>query len=555
MRLLLAVLVFCSASLPAAVEVNDPNADTLIIGRIHPIAGDAKTVTAMAFDAGGRVLAVGDAAALRTQLMARERGLREVVVDGTVIPGLIDAHGHLLNLGLSLLRADLNGTREPAEIYARLREKAGAGPRGVWLIGRGWDQNDWPEPAFPSAKDLDRHFSDQPVWLERVDGHAGWANSKALKRAKIDASTPDPVGGKILRDANGQPTGILVDSAMGLVEKVLPKLDGDLRRRALRLAFQQATAAGLTGVHDAGVSRAELALFRELADNGELPLRVYAMADGDGDALADLCRKGAYRHASGRLQMRAVKLYADGALGSRGAALLADYADDKGNQGLLIQPAERLAAAIAKTVGCGMQPAVHAIGDRGNRIVLDALAALDPAKRKRVRPRIEHAQVVALSDIPRFAALDVIASMQPTHATSDMPWALARVGAERLRGAYAWRRFLDAGVRLALGSDFPVERVDPLIGIYAAVSRQDAQGQPAEGWLPDQRLSIAEALDGFTRGAAYAGFAEDQVGTLEVGKAADFVVLSVDPHIVRGRALLAVKVRSTWVGGKRVWSR
>lgn len=549
---LCALLLIWPGCLVAAVPEPDPNADTLIIGRVYSVAG-GKPATGLAFDASGRVIAVGDAPALREQLRSRDRGLREIVVDGTVLPGLIDAHGHLMGLGLSLMQADLIGTREPAEVYARLREKQRALPKGAWLIGRGWDQNDWPEAKFPTRKDLDAKFPHHPVWLERVDGHAGWANSRALALARIDRKTPDPAGGRILRDEHGEPTGILVDNAMGIIDARLPKPDKDVRKRALRLAFRAAIESGLTGVHDAGVALADLKLMRQLADNNELPLRVYALADGDSDAFANLCKRGPYRHGSGKLTMRGVKLYADGALGSRGAALLSDYADDLGNAGLLIESEENLAALITRVAGCGLQPAVHAIGDRANRLALNAFAALDPAARAKLRPRIEHAQVVALDDIPRFARLGVIASMQPTHATSDMPWAEKRVGSERLRGAYAWRRFLDGGARIALGSDFPVESVAPLLGIYAAVSRQDAKGEPDGGWLPEQRLTIEEALDGFTRGAAYAGFAENEIGTLENGKQADFIVLSTDPHSVRGRALLAIKVRGTWVGGKKVF--
>ncbi len=551
MRVLVVLLLLWGAQVRAE---DDPNADTLLVGRIYPVAGAAEFVSGLIFDASGKVLAHGDANELRAKQADSGSTLREIIVDGTVIPGLIDAHGHVLGLGLSLLQANLVDTRNVDEVIARVREKSGSAPRGAWLIGRGWDQNDWPDRQFPTRAVLDRAFADQPVWLTRIDGHAGWANSKALAKAKITSATPDPQGGKILKDANGEPTGVLVDAAMDLMQSAIPDLTKDVRRRAVRLALQHASAAGLTCVHDAGVSRADLALYRELADNQELPIRITAMADGDQQALADLCAKGAYAHASGRLQMRTVKLYADGALGSRGAALTADYADDVGNRGLLIEPEDKLKAQIARVAGCGMQPAVHAIGDRANHLVLDAYAALEMKQRTRLRPRIEHAQIVGLDDIPRFAELGVIASMQPTHATSDMPWALDRVGTERLRGAYAWRRFLDSGARLAFGSDFPVEGVEPLIGIYAAVTRQDAKGEPEGGWTPDQRVSMNEALDGFTRGAAYAGFAEDRVGTLEVGKRADFVVLSIDPHQVRGRALTAIKVRSTWVDGKAVWT-
>ena len=547
----LCLLLLTSATVLRAAEP-EAAVDTLLIGRIYANAQMAEPVSALAYDAAGRVIAYGAAAGLRESLESRGNGVREIVVDGTVMPGLIDAHGHLMGLGFSLLQADLVGTRSKEAIVDRLKDKSAGLNEGDWLLGRGWDQNDWAGQAFPAAADLDAAFPDRPVWLKRVDGHAGWANSAALRAAGIDARTADPEGGRLLRDEQGQPSGVLVDAAMDLIETHIPKPDIALRRRALRLALATASKAGLTGVHDAGVSREDLALYRELADDQALPLRVYAMADGDSDALRQLCREGLYTHPSGRLSMRAVKLYADGALGSRGAALLADYSDEPGNRGLLIQSPEHLREIIDKAAACGVQPAVHAIGDRANREVLDAYAALTAKQRQALRPRIEHAQVVAMDDIPRFAELGVIASMQPTHATSDMPWAGDRVGAERLRGAYAWRRYLDRATHMAFGSDFPVENVEPIPGLYAAITRQDAEGSPEGGWLPDQRLTLVEALDAFTRGAAYAGFAENEVGTLEPGMRADFIVLSMDPHQVRGRALLQIKVRSTWLDGRKV---
>lgn len=547
----LCLLLLTSATVVRAAEP-EAAVDTLLIGRIYANAQMAEPVSALAYDAAGRVIAYGAAAGLRESLESRGNGVREIVVDGTVMPGLIDAHGHLMGLGFSLLQADLVGTRSKEAVIDRLKDKSAGLNEGDWLLGRGWDQNDWAGKAFPAAADLDAAFPDRPVWLNRVDGHAGWANSAALRAAGIDARTADPEGGRLLRDEQGQPSGVLVDAAMDLIETHIPKPDIALRRRALRLALATASKAGLTGVHDAGVSREDLALYRELADDQALPLRVYAMADGDSDALRQLCREGLYTHPSGRLSMRAVKLYADGALGSRGAALLADYSDEPGNRGLLIQSPEHLREIIDKAAACGVQPAVHAIGDRANREVLDAYAALTAKQRQALRPRIEHAQVVAMDDIPRFAELGVIASMQPTHATSDMPWAGDRVGAERLRGAYAWRRYLDRATHMAFGSDFPVENVEPIPGLYAAITRQDAEGSPEGGWLPDQRLTLVEALDAFTRGAAYAGFAENEVGTLEPGMRADFIVLSMDPHQVRGRALLQLKVRSTWLDGRKV---
>ncbi len=529
--------------------------DTLLIGQIYPTADATAPVAALAVDANGRVIAHGTATEVRRLLDERGRGADEVVVDGVVLPGLIDAHAHLMGFGFSLLQADLNDTHSPAQVVERLRAKTTALAPDDWLLGRGWDQNDWPVQEFPTAADLDQAFPSRPVWLKRVDGHAAWANSVAMRAAGIDSDTPDPEGGRILRDAEGKPTGVFIDNAITLIQRHVPLPDRDRRRRALKLALDGAVAAGLTGVHDAGVSREDLALYREFADEDALPLRIYAMADGDAAALDQLCKEGLYAHPGGRLQMRAVKLYADGALGSRGAALLADYEDDQGNRALMLEAPAKLASIIERAVGCGVQPAVHAIGDRANRNVLAAYAALTPEQRRTLRPRIEHAQVVDPDDIPRFAGLDVIASMQPTHATSDMPWAQARIGAQRLRGAYAWRRFLDAGTAMALGSDFPVEPVEPLLGIYAATTRQDADGKPPGGWLPDQRMTLAETLDGFTRGAAFAGHAETEIGSLDVGRRADFIVLSMDPHNARGRALLAIKVTSTWVDGRKVWPR
>lgn len=551
------LLAFCLLSILSAAPVGVAAAadvgDTLLIGRIYPSAQTTTPVNALAYDAKGRVLAHGSATELREMLEGRGNPVRELVMDGTVMPGLIDAHGHLMGLGFSLLRADLVGARGIDAVIERLQDKVDELPAGDWLLGRGWDQNDWPQRRFPVAEDLDRAFPDRPVWLTRVDGHAGWANSVALRAAGIDDQTPDPQGGRILRDEQGKPTGVLVDAAMDLVSAHVPQPDLALRRRALRLALSSANAVGLTGVHDAGVSRQDLALYRELADDQALPLRIYAMADGDSAALKQLCSEGLYAHPSGRLVMRAVKLFADGALGSRGAALMTDYSDEHGHQGLMLQSPEQLREIIARAAACGVQPAVHAIGDRANHEVLEAYAALSAAQRAALRPRIEHAQIVALSDIPRFAELGVIASMQPTHATSDMPWAAERLGAQRLEGAYAWQRFLQSGARLALGSDFPVERPAPIPGLYAAITRQDANGDPKGGWLPDQRLSLTEALAGFTTGAAYAGFAEKEVGTLEPGMRADFIVLTMDPHNVRGRALLAIQVKSTWLDGRKVW--
>ena len=483
-----------------------------------------------------------------------------------VIPGLIDAHGHLMNLGLSLLQVDLIGAASLDETLDRIAAFAAELPDGAWVQGRGWDQTDWPAAPdgsypFPTRADLDRVVPDRPVFVKRVDGHATWTNTAALRAAGIDPDAPAPADrpdGRFLRDASGRPTGLFIDAADDVVEAAIPPRSAAETEAALERALAETARLGLTGVHDvglsAGVTPEVLALYERAIEAGRFPIRVHTM--WDADVVAEACASGAAprTHPSGRLQARAVKLYSDGALGSRGAALLADYSDDPGNRGLLFRSEAELQALVESAMRCGLQVNTHAIGDRGNRLVLDvyqrALAATGGGPG---RHRIEHAQVVRLEDIPRFAEHGVIASVQPTHATSDMPWAEARVGAERIRGAYAWRRLVDAGARVALGSDFPVERPDPLAGVYAAVTRQDASGAPAGGWFGNQALTRAEALRGFTLDAAYAGFMEDAVGSLEVGKRADFVVLSGDLMRVPAEQILDLRVVATYLDGEPVY--
>lgn len=523
--------------------------------RIHTMDVRQPRAEAFVHDADGRILAVGERATLAARY---PRATRLDLGGATVIPGLIDAHGHVANLGFLQLRVDLVGTRSRADVVERLRAFARDLPPGAWLLGRGWDQNDWPEKEFPTAADLDAAFPDRPVWLRRVDGHAAWANTAALRAVKRDlAGTGQPAGGQVLRDAAGRPTGVFIDAAMGLVESAVPPTDHATAERALVLGMQAAVRHGLTGVHDAGVSREALARYRRLADAGRMPLRVHAMADGDNAAFADLCRDGLYRHPSGRLQMRAIKLYADGALGSRGAALVEPYSDAPDSRGLLLVEPPALRSLVDRAQGCGVQLAIHAIGDRGNREVLDAYQralAKAPAGAD-LRWRIEHAQVLAPADLPRLAQLGVVASMQPTHATSDMPWAEARVGADRIVGAYAWRQLRDSGARLALGSDFPVESVDPRLGLYAATTRTDDAGRPLGGWHPEEKLTAYEALRGFTVDAAWAGFMEREVGSLERGKRADFVVLREDPLAIEPARLRDVGIEATYVDGRAVWRR
>ncbi|MGV8941426.1 MAG: amidohydrolase [Lysobacter sp.] len=539
--------------LPLATAAGAAEVTVLTASRIHTMDALQPHVQAIAFGGDGRILALGSGDVVLRQYPDAKR---LDVGKATVIPGLIDAHGHVAGLGLNAMQADLAGTASKDEALQRLRDFAAGLPEGVWLLGRGWDQNLWPEQRFPTAADLDVAFPDRPVWLRRVDGHAGWANSAAMTRVARDLSGDwQPEGGKIERDDQGQPSGVLIDEAMGLIDAQVPELDDAIAERALALGMQTAVEHGLTGVHDAGVSLATLRHYQQLADRGEMPLRINAMAAGDGDALAMLCSDGLYQHRAGHLQMRSVKLFADGALGSRGAALLTDYSDDHGNRGLLMAKPEQLAEVTAKARRCGVQVATHAIGDRGNRVVLDAYAqALGNEVGGDHRWRIEHAQVLSPGDLPRLAQMRVIASMQPTHATSDMPWAGDRLGPQRIETAYAWRELRDSGARLALGSDFPVESVDPRLGLYSATTRSDASGLPLGGWQPEEKLTAFEALRGFTLDAAYAGFDEDEVGSLEVGKRADFVVLAQDPLAIDPLQLRVLQVLATYVDGRAVYT-
>ena len=553
MRRIVSVVLLCGlAAFAQAADVH-----LLTAARIHTSDPTLPQASAIAWDDTGRLLAVGDAAALaRRYPQAR----RIDVGDATVVPGLIDAHAHIVGLGLALTRADLVGTRSKQEILDRLRAFERDLPVGEWLLGGGWDQNDWPDTAFPTAADLDAAFPERPVWLRRVDGHAGWVNSATLRAVAARAegaaalASGQPEGGLIVRDADGKPTGVFVDDAERLVDAVVPAMDQQDRDDALERALQVAVRNGLTGVHDMGTSFADFEQLRRFADDGRLPLRISAYADGDARAFEWLCEHGRYRHDGGRLQMRGLKLLIDGALGSRGAALLEDYSDDPGNRGLVLLEPARYEALVRRARTFGLQVASHAIGDHGNRIVLDTYQRVLGADAKTDhRWRIEHAQIMAPADIPRFAALGVIASMQPTHATSDMPWAQDRVGPVRIAGAYAWRRFVDAGVRLALGSDFPVESPDPRLGLYAAATRQDGDGHPAGGWLPDQTLSAREALQGFTADAAWADHDEAQVGRLAPGLRADFVVLAQDPLSIPASELAGLSILSTWVDGRPVY--
>ena len=485
-------------------------------------------------------------------VMKKHPKARVVDVSGaTILPGLTDAHGHLYGLGLKLDVVDLTETQSMEEIVARVKPRAAQAAAGEWIQGRGWDQNDWPDKQFPTAAQIDAVISDHPVWLKRVDGHAGVANTAAMRAAGITASTADPSGGRIIRDANGNPAGVFVDEAQGLIESKIPPVSFALRKERVLKAAQTIAANGLTEMHDAGAEADTIKAVQELIDEKRFPIRVYMMVSDEPALLTEWLARGPLMDYGNHLTVRSIKVYADGALGSRGAALLAPYSDDPSNSGLILADTNHIADVAKRAIAAGFQVNTHAIGDRGVRNVIDGYeqAGVSPEKRF----RIEHFQVVAPADFARISRDGIIASMQPTHATSDMDWAEARVGPQRIRGAYAWRTVLKSGGRLALGSDFPVEAVNPWFGIYAAVTRQDQKGNPRGGWYPDQRLTLPEAIRGFTADAAYAAFEETTRGTIEPGKLADFTIVEGDVYSTRASELWKTKVRMTVVGGEIVY--
>lgn len=539
---------------PTAPPPAPPKAELVLVGgRVHRQTADLSPGTALAIRA-GRVVAVGDDATIEGWI-----GPETKVVDlkgRTAVPGLVDAHMHLTGLGKRRLGVDLVGTKTLAEVKAKVAAAVKAAPAGQWILGRGWDQNDWSDHAgFPTAADLDGIAKDNPVALTRVDGHALWANTAAMMRAKITRRTRPASGGRIMM-RHGTPTGIFVDNAMTLIRDHIPGLSPEQLRQAILLGQDECLAAGLTGVHDMGVGPDELAALEALDEAGALKLRVYAAHDGTVPDLTPALAGGpriADPSGPRRLTVRAVKFFADGALGSRGAALLEPYSDDPKNSGLLLTEPAVLEARVRSAVAAGFQPATHAIGDRANAVTLDIYGRVYAGQAWKARPRIEHAQVVAELDLPRFGAEGVIASVQPTHATSDMPWAEKRVGPERIRGAYAWRTLLTKNATVAAGSDAPVERIEPLLGLYAAITRKDPLGYPEGGWYPDQVMTRAEALAAFTTGAAWASFTEDELGRLADGYLADVTVLSKDPLEVPEDQFLDTQVMLTIIGGEIVY--
>lgn len=530
-------------------------ADLLIINGTVYTLNDAEPLAEAIAVRDGKIVGIGTTRDLRKRFV----GARILDVQGkAVYPGFTDAHAHVEGLGAALVNIDLMHTKSVEEIQRLVAQRVATLSPGAWIRGRSWDQNKWASKAFPTHQMLDSVTTDHPVVLTRVDGHAVWVNKVALELAGITKATPDPEGGKILRDARGEPTGVLIDNATNLVEAVMPAPTESEMREAIEKATRECVRVGLTAVHDMGVELDVLAIYKQLIQERNLPLRIYAALAGAGPAWAQYARQGPdIGQHNGRLTVRALKLYADGALGSRGAALIEPYTDDPLNRGLTLTGADSLRKVAEAALRSGFQLCVHAIGDRANHIVLNVYEDLfkkNPDRFKNARFRIEHAQVVDPPDIPRFSRLGVIPSMQPTHCTSDMPWVEERLGPERVKRAYAWRSLLETGSTIAGGSDFPVESPNPLFGFYAAITRQDHDGTPEGGWHPEQRMQRAEALKAFTLWPAYAAFEEHQRGSLEVGKLADIVVLSNDIMKCGPREILATTVEYTIVGGDIVYA-
>jgi len=499
-----------------------------------------------------RALVVGTDGKVRQTIehpeLVRLAGITDTIDGGgrTLLPGLIDAHGHVLGLGFSALQLDLVGTSSLDDLKQRLRAYAAAHSDSRWLLGRGWNQELWPVKAFPTAADLDAVVPDRPVVLERVDGHAIVANTSAMKAAGVTPATPSPPGGRI-------ENGLFVDNAMELIGKAVPPATATDSDAAMAKAQDILLSYGVTGVGSMSTSLADWQAMKRLGEAGRLNLRLMVYAD-ELKLLPEVPHPTPWFYGD-KLKMVGIKFYADGALGSRGAWLKQPYADKPDTRGLQFHSDAELADLHQRAAAAGFAIATHAIGDAANAQVITSYEALSKKYGPNRRWRIEHFQIADPADIPRLAPAGIIASMQPTHQTSDRLMAEKRLGPSRLAGAYAWQTVLKSGARLAFGTDFPVESPDPFPGLAAAISRQDMQGQPPGGWLPAERVTLAQALDAYTRGAAYAGFADDRIGSLEPGKWADFILVDRDPTTADPQSLARTQVLETWVAGKKVWAR
>ncbi len=539
-------LILTSCSGPEGESTVLRNCAVYTMDRENPIA---ETVVFR----GGEIIYAGDAAGAERYASRASRSLD--MKGAVVLPGLTDAHCHMKSLGGFLEEINLRGVASVDEIRRLVMEAADTVPPGEWITGRGWDQNLWENPGFPVWQDL-QGVESHPVFLKRVDGHAVWVNRAALNVCGITPDTPDPEGGLILCDEDGFPTGVLLDEAVKLVYDSIPKPSTEAVKRRLQRAMEECARCGLTGVGDAYLRRETVEAYHQLGREGKLITRIYGMlGDEEPDLLQEYFAKGAeIGEYEGMLTIRAIKLFADGALGSRGALLFEPYDDAPGTSGIEVTSREEMYDRTVEALRHDFQVCTHAIGDLANRNVLDAYTlALQEIPAEDPRLRVEHAQILSLEDLHRFAQMDFIASMQPTHATSDMGWADLRVGPDRIRFAYAWRDLMESGAKLAFGSDFPVEEVNPFLGIYAAVTRQDLEGNPRRGWFAAQCLTVKEAVQGFTAGAAYAQFQEDYAGKIKPGMRADFTIIDRDIFNLPPEHIPETQVLMTIVGGKVVY--
>lgn len=537
--------------LVAAMTAGNTLAECQLINNITgytPVADskEVKTISWLAFEQ-GKILATGDGQTAKKYSDCK-------TIDGAgqfLLPGLIDAHGHVSGLGNEMLRVKLRDVKSEELAVEQVKAFAEQNKKSQWILGRGWNQVLWLNKQFPTVSSLDKTGIKRPIVLRRIDGHAAWVNSKALEIAGITDKTPDPQGGKIERDNNGKATGLLIDNAIGLVERKIPNPSMLEQDYAFDKAFEHLLTLGITSVHDAGVAQLDLDIYKNRVKENRLPVRIYGMLNGSGPNLYKWLDEGPISDNNDMLSVMSVKLYSDGALGSRGAALLAPYSDDIDNKGLLLTKPIELDKFVEDILAKKFQVNVHAIGDRGNRIVLDAIEkAYKKVGGQSLRNRVEHAQIVSLEDIPRFKTLNMIASMQPVHATSDKNMAGDRLGNERLKGAYAWQKFIQQGTVIASGSDFPVELANAFHGLHAAVTRQGQDNQPTGGWLPGERMTPAQALRSFTLDAAYSAHQDKVLGSLEAGKWADFIL--VDRDIINGKSqdIWKTNVLQTWIAGE-----
>jgi len=536
----------------AALIASPAMADTLVYnvdGITIDAEGEVLRFTGLIYDEQGKVVRVLERGEERPADL-------DYAVDGqgrVMLPGMIDAHVHVMDIGFSALTLDLTDTESLEDALAKIKQFADDNPGRPWILGRGWNQEKWGLGRFPTAAELDAIVPDRPVWLERADNHANWANSLAMERAGITGEVEDPAGGRVIRDPQtGEPSGVFVDNAISLVGRIVPTPRPEDRDVALLRAQERLFNYGVTSVADMGTTVEDWHTFRRAGDKGALKLRIMSYADSvETMALIAGPAPTPWLYQD-RLRMGGVKLYLDGALGSRGAVLKRPYADQPGTHGLPLLTPAQLRNLMSLAALDNFQTAVHAIGDAANASVLSAIAELVESYEGDRRWRIEHAQIADPIDIPDFGKHGIIASMQPLHQTSDRLMAEARLGPDRLAGAYAWRSVLEAGGKLSFGSDAPVEPADPFAGIAVAISRTDENGEPFGGWWPSETVNREQALRAYTADAAFAGFAEGRFGRLLPGERADFILVDRDPLLASPAQIRATRIFEVWVGGELV---